>query len=124
MPAISSHYRPSSITRSITSHTTISVLPPWPLMVLDAIEGKPLPVYGRGANVRDWLFVEDHVAALVAAFERGRPGGTFLIGANAERDSLSVVRAICDLVDVFRGTSGTSDGRGCSPARIAANDWG
>ncbi|WP_434479693.1 dTDP-glucose 4,6-dehydratase [Gemmatimonas sp.] len=80
-----------------------------PLMILNAIEGKPLPVYGKGANVRDWLFVEDHVAALVAAFERGRPGATYLIGARAERDNLSVVRSICDLVDAYRGTSGTRD---------------
>ena len=80
-----------------------------PLMILNAIEGKVLPVYGRGQNVRDWLYVEDHVEALVAAFERGRPGGTYLIGARAERDNLSVVRAICDLVDEYRGTTGTRD---------------
>jgi dTDP-glucose 4,6-dehydratase len=70
-----------------------------PLMVLKAIEGKPPPVYGRGQNGPDWLYMEDHVDALVAPFERGRPGGTFLIGARAGRGNLSVVRAICDLVD-------------------------
>ena len=56
-----------------------------PLVTLKAIAGDPLPVYGTGANVRDWLYVEDHARALVTAVEAGRPGSTYLIGGNAER---------------------------------------
>jgi dTDP-glucose 4,6-dehydratase len=70
-----------------------------PVMILNALEGTPLPVYGRGENVRDWLHVEDHAAALALALERGRPGATYLIGARAERRNLDLVEAICDLVD-------------------------
>jgi len=70
-----------------------------PLMILHALEGRPLPLYGRGENVRDWLFVEDHAEALLAVLERGRPGETYNIGARAERKNLEVVRAICTLVD-------------------------
>jgi dTDP-glucose 4,6-dehydratase len=80
-----------------------------PLMILNAIEGKPLPVYGRGENVRDWLFVEDHADALRRVFERGVSGRTYLIGGNAERDNLSVVYAVCDLIDEYRGTTGTRE---------------
>lgn len=80
-----------------------------PLMILNALEGKPLPVYGRGENVRDWLFVEDHVEALGRIFDRGAVGQTYLIGGNAERDNLTVVRSICDLVDEHRGTSGARE---------------
>lgn len=78
-----------------------------PLMILNALDGKPLPVYGEGRNVRDWLFVEDHASALHAVLERGQVGRTYLIGANTERHNLSVVEAICDLVDEVRGTTGT-----------------
>jgi dTDP-glucose 4,6-dehydratase len=70
-----------------------------PLMILNALSGKPLPVYGRGENVRDWLFVDDHVRALIAAIERGRPGETYNVGGESERRNLDVVRAICALVD-------------------------
>jgi dTDP-glucose 4,6-dehydratase len=70
-----------------------------PLMILNALEGKPLPVYGQGANERDWLFVDDHAGALVRALERGRPGGTYLIGARNPHRNLDVVRAICRHVD-------------------------
>ncbi len=72
-----------------------------PLMVLNALEGKPLPVYGDGKNVRDWLFVEDHCAAIRAVLERGQPGATYNIGGNSERANIDVVTAICDLVDEF-----------------------
>jgi dTDP-glucose 4,6-dehydratase len=73
-----------------------------PLMILNALEGKPLPVYGDGANVRDWLFVEDHCSAIRAVLERGRPGETYNIGGNSERKNLDVVTTICDLVDEMR----------------------
>jgi dTDP-glucose 4,6-dehydratase len=70
-----------------------------PLMILSAIEGKPLPVYGDGMHVRDWLFVEDHCRALQLVMERGTPGETYSIGANCERTNLEVVAAICECVD-------------------------
>jgi dTDP-glucose 4,6-dehydratase len=70
-----------------------------PLVILNALEGKPLPVYGDGGNVRDWLFVEDHCAAIRAVLERGRVGETYNIGGNSERKNLDVVGTICDLID-------------------------
>ena len=73
-----------------------------PLMILNALEGKPLPVYGDGQNVRDWLFVGDHCAAIRTVLERGRVGQTYNIGGNSERMNLDVVTKICDLVDEFR----------------------
>ena len=73
-----------------------------PLMILNALEGKRLPVYGDGGNVRDWLFVTDHCSAISAVLDRGRIGETYNIGGNSERKNLEVVRAICDLVDEMR----------------------
>jgi dTDP-glucose 4,6-dehydratase len=70
-----------------------------PLAILNAIEGKPLPVYGRGENVRDWLYVEDHARALERIVGRGRVGESYNVGGRAERTNLQVVEAICDLVD-------------------------
>mgnify|MGYP000002594685 CR=1 FL=1 len=70
-----------------------------PLMILNALAGKDLPVYGDGSNVRDWLFVDDHARALIDIVERGRAGETYCIGGNAERTNLDVVQAICDIVD-------------------------
>ncbi len=70
-----------------------------PMVTLNAIEGRELPVYGDGSNVRDWLFVEDHVDALLAVLERGRAGETYNIGGDSERSNLEIVRNICDLVD-------------------------
>ncbi|MBV8662767.1 MAG: dTDP-glucose 4,6-dehydratase [Hyphomicrobiales bacterium] len=72
-----------------------------PLVVLNALEGKPLPVYGKGENVRDWLFVEDHAAALLLVAQRGVPGECYNIGGSSERRNIEVVEAICDLVDEF-----------------------
>ncbi len=69
------------------------------LMTINAIEGRELPVYGDGSNVRDWLFVEDHAAALLLVLENGAPGGTYAIGARQPRSNLDVVRAICAAVD-------------------------
>jgi dTDP-glucose 4,6-dehydratase len=73
-----------------------------PLIILNALEGKPLPVYGDGRNVRDWLFVEDHCSAIRAVLSRGRVGETYNIGGNSERKNLDVVTTICDLVDELR----------------------
>lgn len=73
-----------------------------PLMILNALEGKPLPVYGDGMNVRDWLFVGDHCSAIRTVLAHGRPGETYNIGGNSERPNIDVVRTICDLVDEMR----------------------
>jgi dTDP-glucose 4,6-dehydratase len=73
-----------------------------PLMILNALEGKPLPVYGDGQNVRDWLFVEDHCRALWRVLEAGQPGETYNIGGNHEQKNLDVVRTICRMVDELR----------------------
>jgi len=70
-----------------------------PLMILNGLEGKPLPVYGQGSNVRDWLYVDDHARAIWTAACKGRTGSTYLVGGGAERDNLSVVRTICALLD-------------------------
>lgn len=70
-----------------------------PLMILNALEGKPLPVYGDGGNVRDWLFVGDHCSAIRTVLEKGKTGETYNIGGNSERKNLDVVQTICDLVD-------------------------
>lgn len=76
-----------------------------PLMILNALEGKPLPVYGDGLNIRDWLFVEDHCAAIRRVLEAGRPGETYNIGGNSERRNIEVVNAICDILDELRPDS-------------------
>ena len=70
-----------------------------PLVILNALEGKPLPVYGKGQNVRDWLHVDDHAAALELVLTRGRFGESYNIGGRAERTNLQAVEAICDLLD-------------------------
>ncbi|MDZ4687679.1 MAG: dTDP-glucose 4,6-dehydratase [Planctomycetaceae bacterium] len=70
-----------------------------PLVTLNALEGRELPVYGDGKNVRDWLFVEDHVDAILTVLERGRLGETYNIGGDSERTNIEIVRCICDLVD-------------------------
>jgi dTDP-glucose 4,6-dehydratase len=67
-----------------------------PLITLNAIEAKPLPIYGDGGNVRDWLYVEDHCSGILAALTRGRPGEKYNIGGNAERRNLDVLGKICD----------------------------
>ena len=70
-----------------------------PLVILNALEGKDLPVYGRGENVRDWLFVDDHARALELVMTRGRVGESYNIGGRAERTNLEVVETICDILD-------------------------
>ncbi|TPW33712.1 dTDP-glucose 4,6-dehydratase [Oecophyllibacter saccharovorans] len=70
-----------------------------PLMIIKALQGHELPVYGQGANIRDWLYVEDHAEALVRAVEKGVPGETYAIGARQPRTNLEVVRKICAILD-------------------------
>jgi dTDP-glucose 4,6-dehydratase len=70
-----------------------------PLTILNGVEGKPLPVYGAGANVRDWLYVEDHVTALCLIAERGELGRSYNVGGRNERTNLDVVHSICDALD-------------------------
>lgn len=74
-----------------------------PLVILNALEGKPLPVYGDGSNVRDWLYVEDHARALYLICTRGRVGETYNVGGRNERTNLQVVQNVCDLVDDLVG---------------------
>jgi len=73
-----------------------------PLTITNALAGKPLPVYGQGQNVRDWLFVDDHARALITVLERGMIGETYNIGGNSERRNIDVVRTICLLMDELR----------------------
>lgn len=70
-----------------------------PVIVLNALQGKPLPVYGEGVNVRDWLFVDDHARALMTVLEHGQPGETYTIGGNQERSNLDLVHDICSILD-------------------------
>ena len=79
-----------------------------PLIIIRALGGEPLPVYGDGSNVRDWLFVEDHARALRTVFERGVPGETYNVGGNSERRNIDVVTAICASLDRL---SPRADGR-------------
>jgi dTDP-glucose 4,6-dehydratase len=72
-----------------------------PLMILNALEGRPLPVYGDGLNERDWIHVEDHARGLVAVLERGRVGETYLLGGRAVRSNLAVVEALCAACDAL-----------------------
>jgi len=73
-----------------------------PLMIIKALAGEALPIYGKGLNVRDWLFVEDHARALTAVFERGVPGESYIIGGRAERKNIEVVTRICETLDTIR----------------------
>jgi dTDP-glucose 4,6-dehydratase len=70
-----------------------------PLVILNALEGKPLPVYGDGSNVRDWLYVEDHARALLLIAERGQVGESYNVGGHNEKTNLEVVRTICAILD-------------------------
>jgi len=73
-----------------------------PLMILNALSGKRLPVYGDGQNVRDWLFVEDHARALLTVAERAQPGSRYMVGGDTERCNLDLVQILCDLLDEAR----------------------
>jgi dTDP-glucose 4,6-dehydratase len=69
------------------------------LNIIKGLKGEPMPVYGQGLNVRDWLFVDDHARALTEVLEGGRVGETYLIGGKGERRNIDVVSAICDAMD-------------------------
>lgn len=73
-----------------------------PLVILNGLAGRPLPVYGTGANVRDWLYVDDHARALLLVNTRGMPGATYNVGGHNERTNLDVVRTICAILDELR----------------------
>jgi dTDP-glucose 4,6-dehydratase len=83
-----------------------------PLMILNALEGRELPVYGRGDQVRDWLHVDDHARGLLLAADRGRPGATYLMGGHGERRNLDVVERLCDLIDEMAGPLASGPRRG------------
>ena len=73
-----------------------------PLMTINALKGEPLPVYGDGLNIRDWLYVGDHCAAVRLALSRGRPGETYNIGGGSEKTNLEVVNSVCAVLDELR----------------------
>jgi dTDP-glucose 4,6-dehydratase len=73
-----------------------------PVVILKAVDHEPIPVYGTGENVRDWLYVDDHVRALVDVLEGGSVGETYVVGGRAERQNLEVVHTICDILDDTR----------------------
>ncbi len=73
-----------------------------PLMIINALEQKPLPVYGDGLNVRDWLYVDDHARALTLIFEKGRPGEKYNVGGRNEVTNIEVVKSICSILDQLR----------------------
>ena len=73
-----------------------------PVVILKALRGDPIPIYGKGENIRDWLYVEDHAEALLAAVERGRPGHTYCIGGDNERRNIDLVRVLCAILDRLR----------------------
>jgi dTDP-glucose 4,6-dehydratase len=79
-----------------------------PLLILNAQQGKPLPVYGDGKNVRDWLYVEDHCEAIAAVLAQGKPGETYNIGGSNEKPNIEIVYRICDLLDEISPAKGVS----------------
>jgi dTDP-glucose 4,6-dehydratase len=79
-----------------------------PLVILNALDEKPLPIYGKGDQIRDWLFVEDHARALVMVVEKGELGETYNVGGRNERTNLEVVETICDTLDVLQPRSSGS----------------
>jgi dTDP-glucose 4,6-dehydratase len=90
-----------------------------PLTLLNALEGRPLPIYGDGGNVRDWLYVEDHCEAILLALERGRSGEQYNVGAHNERTNLEVVERLCDLLERERPAASNPALAGRGIARYA-----
>ena len=82
-----------------------------PLMILNIIEKKPLPVYGDGRNVRDWLYVIDHCEGVIKVLEQGKPGETYNIGGGAERENIAIVNLLCDILDDRLNRKGASSSR-------------
>jgi dTDP-glucose 4,6-dehydratase len=79
-----------------------------PLIILNALEGKQLPIYGDGRQIRDWLFVQDHCEAIYRILAGGRPGETYNIGGDNQPDNLTVIKTICDLLDELRPRGGNA----------------
>jgi dTDP-glucose 4,6-dehydratase len=90
-----------------------------PLMIIKCLAGEPLPVYGNGENIRDWLYVDDHVRALQSVFEHGVPGESYMIGGRSERTNLEVVHTICNTLDAIKPRS---DGKRYSEQITYVND--
>lgn len=78
-----------------------------PLVILNALQGKPLPIYGKGEQIRDWLYVEDHASALLCVLENGKCGETYNIGGHNEKQNIEVVHAICELLEELVPTADT-----------------
>ena len=81
-----------------------------PLVLLNALEGKPLPIYGDGRQERDWLYVDDHVRAIALVLEHGRVGETYIVGGRAPRRNLEVVERLCDILDGLRPAPASTNG--------------
>lgn len=90
-----------------------------PLMILNAVAGKPLPIYGKGDNIRDWLYVDDHARALKRVFEHGQAGATYCIGGHNEKTNLEVVDILCRLLDELRPRP---DGRSYGELKVSVAD--
>jgi dTDP-glucose 4,6-dehydratase len=73
-----------------------------PVVILKALRGEPIPVYGKGENIRDWLYVDDHARALLLAVSKGKPGRTYCIGADSERRNIDLVKHLCSILDELR----------------------
>ncbi len=94
-----------------------------PNMIIKALHGEPLPIYGDGSNVRDWLHVEDHARALQLLWERGKPGEKYNIGGNAERSNLQVVKTICTIMDELHPQGAPHDRLITFVADRPGHDW-
>src|SRR5262249_25748569 len=77
-----------------------------PTVIYNALAGTPVPIYGRGINRRDWIFVGDHVSGIFAALARGRPGETYHFGGRSEQSNIELARAVCRLIDARRQRPG------------------
>ncbi len=80
-----------------------------PVVILKALKGESIPVYGKGANIRDWLYVEDHVTALLSVLEKGEIGQTYNVGGNAERTNLELVKIICNILNELKPNDSIGD---------------
>src|SRR6185295_5932026 len=88
-----------------------------PLVILNALDGRPLPIYGDGGHIRDWLHVEDHCAGLMLALERGRPGEKYNIGGGNERTNIELVHRLCQILDELKPAASNAALGGASTYR-------